>query len=307
MRWQLAGLPDATTGELHRPLPQGAWLLPQKIGLTGGGLAWQMSSPRYRSSGPSLLREFSRLAGATDEEILRFAGRWGVLELCEHYLPATHSWGEAGPPPSKETLCRPRTFEWEGTSWCWEPLDGWRIWAETARAILNTAAALRLNAKPDEEDAEWLHRGHPDFFESVLPQLREMGFIDSSIKAGVWMHLASTVNSWLTLARTRPRIFMEKNYWKIELTSTGLLGAIGIQLLFAVAAGEGFAVCSACGKPYRRTRRPQSGRRNFCPRCGRKAADRLAHQRFREKERLARQELEARRAPVRVQKRNRQR
>ena len=43
--------------------------------------------------------------------------------------------------------------------------------------------------------------------------------------------------------------------------------ALAVRLAFAAAAGKGFWVCSNCGSPYAPPRRPQRGRRNYCPGC----------------------------------------
>lgn len=305
--WDSAGLSDETTGELHRSLPTGTWLAPEQIVLDRGGLAWLLRPNRRKTPGPGLLRQFAGLAGASDEEIFRFASRWGVLELCTHGLPALHSWEATIPPPSRKRLCHPRTIKRGRTSWLWEPLGAWRSWAHTAEAILNTAAALKLNARPDEEDVEWLSAGTSHLAETVLATAQQMGVIDQRIEPEVPlpMYISLEVNSWLSFACTRPRLFMEKDRWNIELSNTGLFGALGLELLFVVAAAEGLAICSACGVPYPRKRKPQSGRRNFCPRCGRKAADRLAHRTLREKQRQARLKLKNRHATTRLRTKKR--
>jgi hypothetical protein len=47
-------------------------------------------------------------------------------------------------------------------------------------------------------------------------------------------------------------------------------GQLGVQLLQAIAQASTVAVCSGCGRTYHREgRRPQAGRRNYCPVCRR--------------------------------------
>jgi hypothetical protein len=57
----------------------------------------------------------------------------------------------------------------------------------------------------------------------------------------------------------------------------GTFGELGLQIMQAASRGQTLAVCSGCGNPYmRQGRKPQSGRRNYCPRCGVKASRRDA-------------------------------
>ena len=46
--------------------------------------------------------------------------------------------------------------------------------------------------------------------------------------------------------------------------------ALAVRLAFAAAASKGFWVCANCGSPYLPPRRPQRGRRNYCPECRKK-------------------------------------
>jgi hypothetical protein len=51
----------------------------------------QLGWSRVRTEWQGLVEAFVRLHGAPDEAYVRFAGKWGMLGLCEgHHLPATH-------------------------------------------------------------------------------------------------------------------------------------------------------------------------------------------------------------------------
>ena len=96
---QEEGLTRGESGVLTRELPLGSLVIPQHVELVGSGeealLTWATTG---RSSGPVHKRDFSgvlddfiRLGDAAPERILRFAKKYGVLELCEHLYPLSHA------------------------------------------------------------------------------------------------------------------------------------------------------------------------------------------------------------------------
>ena len=136
-RLELAGVPT--------PLEQAAvpkeWLVPEDIALRRDRLCWRPSKPwpefsgfKYayakRTPGPGLLEQFVALSDAPDEDILRYARQWGVLVICHHGLPASHS-----------EHCRPLTLPGRGRYVFWEPVENWRFFARHAQRVLEMAAA----------------------------------------------------------------------------------------------------------------------------------------------------------------------
>lgn len=113
------------------------------VELWGDSLGWH---PGVRKTWPnsSLLSEFVRLAQAPDDLILRFAQRWGVLELCKHLLPACHS------------DCQPMSFKpmRDKDALFMEPLSEWRRYAAIAGGLLSVANRLNEEKTPDEWDWE---------------------------------------------------------------------------------------------------------------------------------------------------------
>src|SRR3984893_6199071 len=118
-RLELAGVPT--------PLEQAAvpkeWLVPEDIALRRDRLCWRSSKPwpefpgfKYayakRTPGPGLLEQFVALSDASDEDILRYARHWGVLVICHHGLPASHS-----------EECKPMTLSGRGRYVFWEPVE----------------------------------------------------------------------------------------------------------------------------------------------------------------------------------------
>jgi hypothetical protein len=75
---------------------------------------------------------------------------------------------------------------------------------------------------------------------------------------------------------------------QISFRGHGLWGALTVQLAYAVVGGQGLLMCAGCGQMFKRNgRRPQAGRRTYCPRCGKGSG-------WREANRLAQQERRAR-------------
>jgi hypothetical protein len=74
-------------------------------------------------SAAGALDGFVRLGDAPGEEILQYARRWGVLQLCRHLKPCTHA----------PAICTPAGVE---------PLTTWQQYASEAQNILNRATEL---------------------------------------------------------------------------------------------------------------------------------------------------------------------
>ena len=170
----------------------------------------------------------------------RFANRWGVLELCLHGLPATHSF----------PFCRPTQSE---------PLSIWRHFAERFRAILRIAAALHQESSGTADDWQTIYEN------SEIPDW----YMGGDIEIGR-MTLSEVVTEYLGLGHVQPAL----SWWKnespnISLDGAGTFGTIATQVAFAVAtsSSQGLAVCMACGQPYFPERKPARGKRNYCPTC----------------------------------------
>src|SRR5438132_770057 len=106
--WDRAGLTDAESGSLYRPLPTGTWDLPDEIELRDGNLKWTAYRWSEVTAGPALLPQFTNLHDADDKQILRFASHWGVLRLCAHNLPQCHPHNESVLPPPGQVTCAGR-------------------------------------------------------------------------------------------------------------------------------------------------------------------------------------------------------
>ncbi len=239
--WDLAGLTDVS-GNLGRPLQSNVLAVPARVELERDRLLWSWGhgdkGPTETRATPELLTEFAALPDASDERILRFARRWGVLSICEHGLPASHNPGRLG---DHHGGCRPLGWT-ESSPWWdgWEPLDSWRHFAGQARGLINIAAQVHVE-KPGS-DADWA-----------------IVFRRGARKDAPWWHrtviadrlmLTQVVNEWLELGRVVPYARWHEPAPQILLVAPGLFGALAGQLLLASVNTRGLAVCSRCGQGY---------------------------------------------------------
>jgi hypothetical protein len=317
-RLELAGVPT--------PLEQAAvpkeWFVPKDIALRRDRVCWRPSTPSSafpgftyayakRTPGPGLLEQFVALGDAPDDDILRYARHWGVLVICPHGLPASHS-----------EQCKPMALPDQDRYVFWEPVASWRYFAGHAKEVLEVAAATYNGQVVDREVTERLFpmpppsvkrsgasaqvgrrprdtkvrldralsllHEHKNVFEHWVSGILESGSTAfASHPSGKAKALARqrafvsyAVNCWLNWGRARPQIEWDGPTPTIALTTGGLMpmyadrlsGALALQLAYAVASSEGVATCFACGRFYTPTRRPAAGRRSFCPDCGLRAA-----------------------------------
>lgn len=120
----LGGIPGQTFGAFTIELPAAVDILDNP---KEQKLIWGFSAASVATAPASLLEKFLMLHDRPTSDILAFAKRWGVLEICKHGLPCTHS------------NCHPL----EDRLSYWEPIQAWRSFSVQARAVLEIAASLR--------------------------------------------------------------------------------------------------------------------------------------------------------------------
>lgn len=226
-----------------------------------------------------MLNQFLKLADATDEDILKYALRWGTLNLCRaHWLPSTHN-------PFCEQL--ESTPDPQG-----EPISQWRTIARLMQATLNIAKKLSDGQLAESKDWKifieeefirgnellWaFDRNKKKYAEALKYQRRQ---------------IAGIIDGWIDISSLRPVFRWDGE--QVSLTFIGspkgkLFGALISQLLL-IAGRSGLACCSECRSWYERKRRgPKKGQLNYCKDCkDRKVPDRNAKraQREREKDRI---------------------
>lgn len=272
----LAGMTLSAAGLPH---PQALYRheIPPRISIDGDYLVWSNRDengdvgPRQKVQ-PSgkMLDEFVRLEDASSEKILSYANRWGVLAICDHNLPSSHSpnsygWQRSQPVSSCISLGL-------NQEWVFEPLETWKQFAKEARAVRNMAAQLHQEQRPHSHDIE------------VLIQLAAVKSPNPSAPLLAYCGLVSrTVNDWLNLGNVRPWFRWTPKEGIAIAFGSGLFSSLAVQLMTTVSRMQLTEFCSACALPYSPKRRPRQGENHYCDDCGRKAAVNEASKRYRRK------------------------
>ena len=285
-----------------RPLQAGLLCSPRDIELDGQRLIWNAQSTRYKHTRSAILDDFIGLCHAFDNcsadhyrsAVLSYARKWGVLGLCEHGLPCSHSqppFGlNDGVRPCLPMLVTPLPAEGPYAVQYWEPLSVWYEWSRKAKALVNIAAQLNQGRKASFED--W----------NIVKGMRDTGLGETQAEPYVTdlqtarRELAWELDGWISLGQVRPRISWNRTPagWRFSLdaVSTGpnLIGILALYIASEVAGtGKGSAICSSCTKWYRLERRLNPKHRNYCPECrgesGKQAARRDAARDFRRRQR----------------------
>lgn len=198
-----------------------------------------------------ILENFILLANATPDMIKQFVLKWGPLWRCIQHQECF--WRD-----HEDCLWSPA-----------EPLDAFRSLAEEAKAALDIADHLKKDRPAPLElwqplrytkggnGIGWTGSGDKDF--SLWAQK---------------FFLANAINRYLTQPSSGAYLYVEWNNQKAELgikTGTGFIGVVWLMIAQCLTEAKGVYFCASCGISYiRYMRKPQDGRKNFCPDCSKK-------------------------------------
>jgi hypothetical protein len=296
-------LRDVSSGTLGRPLPLGSLAVPTRVEIHNDHLRFMVEPLTSRAVTPTLLDQFVALS--SDEAILAFARQWGVLALCHHGLPFQHEGADG--------RCERLLFR---RSWVSEPLGVWNAYIGAVASALRMKATIDRGATVSLSDVTKVsllallqiqvpaaqRRGRQVSLSTRLRARRGHGAprrTPAPLQSESELdrrHLEHFINSLLFLGGVRPRIRFQEKRTRMELFGAGsrlggdvgLLGAVAVQLLHAVAGTRAVEVCSACGRPFLPARRRAQSRDRYCPSCRDGGASmRAAKWRYRSKLRQA--------------------
>jgi len=259
---QLTGIDPAAARRAYLLPPRGR-RRPRALRLDGDRLVYR---PGTAAAGEAIdytgaLGAFLRIKDT--DGVREFAQRYGPLALCAHGVPATHNPTIDDPVGIDRGLgCRPirRTTD-DGEDEYTEPVAAWLRLAAQARAILDVAASLHHNRRPDARSWRLAMGYGEDGTGATAPTP-----IDSERLADYREWLSIEINGWLRLDPPRP-VFRWRPRPDVVLVC-GTFGHIALQLAAACAGTADLMRCDSCRQPYvRKGRRAQAGRRNYCPGC----------------------------------------
>lgn len=259
--------------------------IPTTVTVDGDYLRWDDKKPdgqeaQWRRPTDRTLVEFSKLHSAPPESICDFARRYGVLRA---FKVARKDRQDILP----TDIEMPDGSVWVASNYAGgtakEPIELWRYLSSKIGAILRINSYLKGRSrtpKPSpglEEDWKILDGG-----DSTAPPLED--------PRDAQFFLLHVINDWLRTGSVGLELSIanwstRKTDWKLEITYSGLLGALAYRLLLTVVGESNLYACDGCGNPYIRTKRaPRPGQENFCDDCT-EIAKRRASQRWKEKNR----------------------
>ena len=255
--------------------------VPEAPRLEGAELVWQARGGliNLEPSFPEreLLAAFVGLADGPDVKVRDFAARWGPLDprpfgRMSEFAMRPDFW----PAPGAKLPCV--TNGWPDGQWR-EPVETWRTRALQARSALAIVSTLDRDEFGPLED--W-HRLFPGFASepSVWRRVSELPLQPPQLPVHVrawwrdhdrsleWAQMRDFITGWIEEANVRPKLFIAfRGRRSVTLGGSGLLGAVTVQLLYAITRTHGLVTCSACLAPFTPQRRPAPGRRRYCPTC----------------------------------------
>jgi len=262
----------------------------------------KLGLPLLKAAGPGLLDGFLSLCDGTDDDVLAFARKWGVLDLCEHELPYTHNVGSLRWGVPRNPICSPLRLGKARSARLFnygiESTAAWRRWSLRARGLMRIAANLSSGRVGAEEDWKSVMGGQPTFA-SVSARFPAHG----TSAADDRFLLCLYVNDWCAMAQLSPHLASPAEGSIVLRFGSGsrrglLFAMLGLQMMARISTVGSVAVCSSCGVLYKPRRVPDPSRLNFCRKCGRGASVEHAKQRLSDRRRAARQEFDKGRTPT---------
>jgi hypothetical protein len=225
--------PPGSSRRTERPVQTAIVWAPKVLSLEGEYLLWDANRNSVNTPGVGLLEGFLHLAGTGPDEILRFARKWGALDI------------KRKPAPGLRFL---------------EPIAAWRNLAIRFRSLHRIGAELNCDRIGAAEDWKALVAKLPAASKN-FKAIEEARFV-----------LMSRVGQLVREAHLCPRLYWNKSakQWQIDFDTfsrTNLFAVLVLHLMVAVANKEGFALCSGCHRSYIPEKQPSTGRRNYCPDC----------------------------------------
>lgn len=270
-------------------LTDGVLVIPKKVDVVDGNVVYQWRDVVERRVSPLIVDDFIALAESWSEDhLLIFIRRYGVLHLCEHGLPMFHNRRRS------EKLLPGECTEQRSLSPGWdyqEPIHIWRRYAAEGRGLLLMAQSLQAGRMPS---AEVLDSAMP-LFSVLLEHHQQEGVFGRrpDPQEDCSRLLAMLLNEWIDIGGVRPYFSIGATGWRVRLSAghyATTFGAIAVRLALLAAGAQGLSVCSNpdCRREYLHgRRRPDPNRNNYCPEC-RKAGipQRDASWRYRAKKRF---------------------
>ena len=202
------------------------------------------------------LGRFIALAQGSDYQVLSFVHAFGALRFTENGKIHTGGFSHSG--DARDGTLRIDLGSEDVGLKRPTPVSWYRLYATYFRAIHRLAVSAERGEGGDGDD--WKVIGRAEYFPRT-PSSRDAW-------TAVTLHCQSLIRRCgvgLTLMESPLIPIASGSRPRISLKGHGLWGALAVQLLYAVTGGQAQAICCVCGQVFSPARRPQSGRRVYCP------------------------------------------
>jgi hypothetical protein len=222
-----------------------------------------------------MLDDFLALETASEDHLLAFATRWGVLGLCGCGIPASHNPPRpvirTGPVDADAALpwCEQVSERRHGRDVFAEPVRAWRDLAGTFRALVNVASELVEDRPGAVEDWKRVWRPRP---EGLGPDDSAWRLIRHKVGRDVQgdkVRLENAVTELLRMADLRPRFMWRRHKPTFEVVPGSLFAALVVELCSAISSTRGLTQCSGCGRFVDDIPPSRPGQRRYCSTCRR--------------------------------------
>jgi hypothetical protein len=279
----------------------------ESIELRGDSVAWVPSQKlldtgmRVIKPARHVFRAFLRLHDQSNDQIIAFAKRHGVLGLCTHGLPICHPLRERrGIVIQGQTYC---VREYDRDRACVEPLDSWRALSRAALALITLKEALESDQHLEEKERKTLwaealwpcikrseRTGYPGYralSRKPVPEPESDEEEEELLSRGIALpgqgralehqrkelarqRIALIANEWLQCSGIVPRV-----YWQSPAYHQGfeppdgpnLFSFVAAHLCSELAVIRGWDFCTSCGVIFEAENTIGRKRRKFCPAC----------------------------------------
>ena len=244
--------------------------VPFWLGIEDGYLVSDQTAPTHAIPKPTMLEDFLMIK--TDQEILKFARKWGTLGICK-----LHGNPGCGKRLLDGQVCGPEQVGLVGKGLVWrEPLWDWHIAIARANALRRIGESIQSGGAGSKSDWESLIIPVDHSAERVNRELARILAERGADHLGQpWKSARSAkrkfswiMQGWLDLGNVRPSFIWDRDRWAIKssipMRVWPLFGHLALYLAVAIAGGTQAVNCSFCGREYFPRRRPTPGQRNCC-------------------------------------------
>jgi hypothetical protein len=213
------------------------WFSPEQETYRGSGRIIRTTAHQPRKVDAALWRRFAALSFRSDEDIRKFAAKWGPLR--DKQTETITEWRRFANLATALIKCSVTlTNDGFGTD------DDWR----TICAWLGCHAEPYLGLPSQTPDAEG--RKHREFARYLRKLL-----------------LVQSLNKWFAESKGNGLLRLVRSQAVIEPFSTTLLGILALQLAYRITRAQEMVVCFHCKTMFSPKRAPSHGTRQFCAKC----------------------------------------